>query len=116
MKQEQIRKANKKERQKIKEMEQMLSQEKKLPPTYQMARNLAVDMWRNFAGMVKGQKLLTSTDKAKERWSICKDCPFLLYDEVNPDTNKVDGRCIECGCFMNIKVNFEHSKCPIQKW
>ena len=53
MKQEQIRKANKKERQKIKEMEQMLSQEKKLPPTYQMARNLAVDIWRNFAGMVK---------------------------------------------------------------
>ena len=116
MKIEKTREPNKKELNNIRDTENMLSQEKKLPPTHQMARNLAIDMWRSFKGMVKGQKLLTDTDKAKKRWSVCEDCPFLLYDEVKPDTNKIDGRCIECGCFMNIKVHFEHSKCPIQKW
>ena len=69
-----------------------------------------------FQGMVKGQKVLTDQETADQRWSICESCPFLLYDEINPDTNKKDGRCIECGCFMNIKVHFNHTKCPIKKW
>ena len=116
MKTEKIRRPNKQELESIKQTEQMLSKEKKLPPTHQMARNLAVDMWQGFKGMIKGQKLLANTDEAEHRWAICKECPFLLYDEVNPDTNKVDGRCIECGCFMNVKVHFEHSKCPLKKW
>ena len=38
-----------------------------------------------------------------------------LY-EVNPDTNKKDGRCTHCGCFMNVKVHYAVAECPIQKW
>ena len=70
-----------------------------------MARNLAVDMLKNLSEVAKGNKLLLDKDEAKKRWEICKPCPFL-----------VNTQCLECGCFMNIKVNFAASKCPIKKW
>ena len=47
---------------------------------------------------------------------ICIECPHLLYDEINPDTNKKDGRCTHCGCFMNVKVHYATAECPIGKW
>ena len=78
---------------------------KKLPSKFQMARNLAVDMLKNLSEVAKGNKLLLDKDEAKKRWEICKPCPFL-----------VNTQCLECGCFMNIKVNFAASKCPIKKW
>ena len=39
-----------------------------------------------------------------------------LYDQSNPDTNKKDGRCTHCGCFMNVKVHYAVAECPIDKW
>ena len=35
---------------------------------------------------------------------------------INPDTNKKDGRCTHCGCFMNVKVHYATAECPIGKW
>jgi hypothetical protein len=40
-----------------------------------------------------------------DRLSICKDC----------DKNK-NSRCLECGCFINIKASWESEKCPLEKW
>ena len=100
----------------IDKTEQMLSEEKKLPPASQMIRNLATDHWRSLKAFIKGKQVIVPQEVAEERWEICKGCPYLKYDETNPDTNKKDGRCTECGCFMNVKVHYATAECPIGKW
>ena len=110
------REATEEELKNIKESEDMLQGENKLPPASQMVRNIAVDHWGSLKAFLKGKHVIVPQDIAQERWEICKQCPKLLYDETNPDTNKVDGRCIECGCFMNVKVHYATAECPISKW
>ena len=100
----------------IKETEEMLETENKLPPTSQMVRDLAVTHWKTLGAWLKGSQTITTQEVAARRWEICKGCEFLKYDEVNPDTNKVDGRCTHCGCFMNVKVHYAVAECPIGKW
>tara|TARA_Y100000310_G_C20240903_1_gene604627 strand:+ start:203 stop:610 length:408 start_codon:yes stop_codon:yes gene_type:complete len=100
----------------IKETEEMLKKEQKLPPTSQMIRNIATDHWKSLKAWVKGSQVIAPQEIAEKRWEICKQCPQLLYDETNPDTGKKDGRCVECGCFMNIKVHYAVAECPIDKW
>ena len=100
----------------IDKTEQMLGEEKKLPPASQMVRNLAVDHWRSLKAFMKGKQVIVPQEIAEARWEICKGCPYLKYDETNPDTNKKDGRCTECGCFMNVKVHYATAECPIGKW
>ena len=100
----------------IDKTEQMLGGEKKLPPTSQMVRNLAVDHWRGLKAFIKGKQVIVPQEIAAQRWEICKQCPYLKYDETNPDTNKKDGRCTECGCFMNVKTHYATAECPIGKW
>jgi hypothetical protein len=102
----------------IDKVEKMLATEdtKSLPNSVQIARNLAKDSWRSLKAFLRGDKVLTTSDEALRRWDICKECPFLLYDETNPDTGKRDGRCVQCACFMNVKVHFQQCKCPVDKW
>ena len=100
----------------IKKTEKMLEGEQKLPPASQMIRNLAVDHWKSLKSWIKGSQVITTQEEAERRWEICKKCPHLLYDEVNPDTDKKDGRCTHCGCFMNVKVHYAVAECPIDKW
>ena len=100
----------------IEETEEMLRGEQKLPPASQMIRNIAVDHWKSLKSWIKGSQVITTQEEAERRWEICKQCPHLLYDQVNPDTNKKDGRCTHCGCFMNVKVHYATAECPIGKW
>ena len=100
----------------IEETEEMLRGEKKLPPASQMIRNIAVDHWKSLKSWIKGSQVITTQEEAERRWKICLECPHLLYDQVNPDTNKKDGRCTHCGCFMNVKVHYAVAECPIDKW
>ena len=100
----------------IKETEEMLAEEQKLPPASQMVRDIATTHWRSLKSWIKGSQVITTTEEAERRWEICKQCPHLLYDQVNPDTNKKDGRCTHCGCFMNVKVHYAVAECPIGKW
>jgi hypothetical protein len=100
----------------IKETEEMLEGEKQLPPASQMIRNIATDHWRSLKAWVKGSQVIAPQEEAQRRWEICKKCPKLLYDETNPDTGKRDGRCTECGCFMNVKVHYAVAECPIGQW
>lgn len=44
---------------------------------------------------------------AKYRLEICQTCEF-----YKPKTN----RCAKCGCFMKLKTQLEHAKCPMKKW
>ena len=110
------REATKEEIECIEKTEEMLENEKKLPPASQMVRDLAVTHWKSLGAWLKGSQTITSQEEAQRRWEICKQCPKLLYDETNPDTNKKDGRCIECGCFMNVKVHYAVAECPIGEW
>ena len=94
----------------------MLDKEKKLPPTSQMVRDIATTHWKSLKAFMRGKHVIVPQEVAEERWEICKQCPQLLYDEVNPDTDKKDGRCTECGCFMNVKCHYATAECPIGKW
>ena len=110
------RAATKEELKCIKKTEVMLDEERTLPPASQLIRNIAVDHWRSLKAFIKGSQVITSQEEAERRWKICMACPELLYDETNPDTNKKDGRCPLCGCFMNVKVHYATAECPIGKW
>ena len=100
----------------IDKTEQMLAEEKKLPPASQIVRNLAVDHWRSLKAFIKGKQVIVPQEIAERRWGICIQCEFLKYDEMNPDTNKKDGRCTKCGCFMNVKVHYATAECPVGNW
>ena len=82
------REATEEELKKIKESEKMIKEEKKLPATSQMVRNIAVDHWKSLKAFMRGRHVIVPQEVAEERWEICKQCPKLLYDETNPDTNK----------------------------
>ena len=110
------REATKEELECIKETEEMLDKEQKLPPTSQMVRDIATTHWKSLKSWLRGSQTITTTEEAERRWEICKGCEFLLYDQTNPDTGKKDGRCTECGCFMNVKVHYAVAECPIDKW
>jgi len=110
------RPATKEELEQIDKTEQMLSEEKSLPSASQQVRNLATEHWRSLKAFIRGRQVIVPQEVAQARWDICKQCPYLLYDEMNPDTNKKDGRCTECGCFMNVKTHYATAECPIGKW
>ena len=44
---------------------------------------------------------------AKERLSICKQCPELI---------KLTAQCKKCGCFMAAKSKLTEATCPLGKW
>ena len=48
------REATEEELKKIKESEKMIKEEKKLPPTSQMVRNIAVDHWKSLKAFMRG--------------------------------------------------------------
>ena len=110
------REATKEELDCIEKTEEMLAEEQKLPPASQMVRNIATDHWRSLKSWLKGSQVITTQEEAERRWEICKKCPHLKFDQTNPDTNKKDGRCTHCGCFMNVKVHYAVAECPIGKW
>ena len=110
------RQATKEELECIKETEEMLATEQKLPPASQMVRDLATTHWKSLKSWLRGSQTIATQEEAERRWKICKQCPELMYDQTNPDTNKKDGRCTQCGCFMNVKVHYAVAECPIGKW
>lgn len=76
-----------------------------LPSLMQMAKNLTSDGAKIIKNAVAGNKTLVEDDVRVYRWSICQGCPRLQND-----------RCLECGCFMKVKVAFNTSVCPLGNW
>ena len=101
-------------------MEQMLEEEEasktKFPSLFQMGRNMVKDTWSSMKAKSKGYQWMVTAEKADERLEICRECPFFKYDKVNPETQVADGRCLKCGCFMNVKAHWASAECPIGKW
>lgn len=75
------------------------------PSVMEMAKNLLNDGSKIVTNAIQGNKSLVDDELRNQRWSTCQECPSLL-----------DDRCLECGCFMKIKVAFVTSKCPLEKW
>jgi len=46
------------------------------------------------------------TEIASDRFKICQSCPKFLPT----------GNCMECGCFMVLKVKLPNASCPLHKW
>jgi len=76
-----------------------------LPSALEMAKNLARDASKIVKNAVSGNTTLVESFVREERWATCNGCPRLQND-----------RCLECGCFMKIKVAFQTSQCPLGKW
>jgi len=85
--------------------EQDCVEKEELPTVMEMAKNLMRDGTAIIKNAFSGNKTLVSDEVRTERWSICTGCPRLQ-----------DDRCLECGCFMKVKVAFQTSKCPLEKW
>ena len=71
------------------------------PSFPEMAKTLLIESCKH---MLNGCAHILIED-FKKRLEICNKCEFLK-----------DGRCVKCGCFMNIKARWETTKCPIGKW
>jgi len=76
-----------------------------LPSAIEMAKNLMRDGTKIVSNALSGNKTLVEDNIRNTRWAICQQCPKLLND-----------RCVECGCFMKVKVAFQTSVCPLGKW
>ena len=61
---------------------------------------------------VKPWDLINGSPRSPEelaayRLEICKQCPaFRVLSQT----------CRKCGCFMKLKTQLEHAKCPVGKW
>ena len=42
-----------------------------------------------------------------KRMEICKSCDLF---------NSEQDRCMQCGCFLNVKASWKSEKCPVDKW
>lgn len=79
--------------------------EEALPSLMTMAKNLTSDGVKIVKNAMAGNKTLVEDSVREHRWSTCLKCPRLQND-----------RCLECGCFMKVKVAFQPSVCPLGKW
>ena len=75
------------------------------PSAMEMARNLLSDGSKIVSNAIKGNDTLVDDDTRTLRWQTCLSCDRLE-----------DNRCLECGCFMKVKVAFKTSVCPLHKW
>jgi len=78
-----------------------------LPDIKEQGKNLAKFTFEVVKDVVSlnGTPVLSTEEEQQERLSICKMCESLRQN-----------RCRQCGCYMNAKVKFTASQCPIQKW
>lgn len=76
-----------------------------MPTAIEMARNLLRDGGKIVSNAIKGNPTLVDDSVREQRWNTCLSCPRLQGD-----------RCLECGCFMKVKVAFKTSVCPLDKW
>jgi precorrin-6B methylase 2 len=82
-----------------------VEQSKEMPGMFEMAKNLLKDGSAIVGNALAGNTTLVSDEMRKKRWNTCLTCPSLQND-----------RCTQCGCFMKVKVAFQTSKCPVEKW
>ena len=97
-----------------------LKSKKDLPKLTQQAKNLIGQSLSTFREMAIGKKPVVSKEEAETRLNICFDCPELIQHKSKiPLFSKIvkdRPRCVQCGCFMDIKVHVKTAVCPLDKW
>lgn len=78
----------------------------KYPSKLQMIRNLAKEMKEVYKRTKDNMPVFVTPEIADHRIIICSDCEF--YTKT--------GRCSNCGCYMDKKVNLASANCPLNKW
>ena len=58
-------------------------------------------------GVAEGHGFFVSDEKRQQREQICIECS---------QYNQESKRCYMCGCFMEHKIKFKASQCPMSKW
>ena len=81
--------------------------EQKFPSFKQQTKNLVNRAKGVAANFVENGEVFVSKNIQNERLNICKSCDW--YDTA-------EFRCKHCGCYMEQKVKFAASSCPIFKW
>ena len=71
--------------------------------------------WKNY---LSGK----TSEKERERASLCRDCPFAVvgkFEKLLPDfqLKEVQGlKCGKCTCSLVAKIRSKNESCPIGKW
>lgn len=56
---------------------------------------------------------------SKRRLNICAECPKVIrYSKgvpIGADIGLLD-RCVDCGCYLRVKVKLSDEKCPNKEW
>jgi hypothetical protein len=55
----------------------------------------------------EGKGVFVSEEREQERIKTCQEC-----NQYNSESK----RCYVCGCFMEYKIKFKTSTCPLTKW
>lgn len=82
---------------------------KKYPSLFEQGQNLskfALDLVKHIKH-TGGKDLIASQELFDERMEICYGC-----DKYDSEQN----RCVECGCFLDMKARFILDSCPLKKW
>lgn len=83
----------------------MKKDKNKFPSFYEQVKNLsklASDVTKD---ILNDEPILASKDVQDERLKICETC-----------CHNYGGRCALCGCWLDNKVKFSSSRCPVMKW
>lgn len=80
---------------------------KKYPDFWEQMNNFKEFAKSVGQNVVEGNGLMVSEEKRKQREQLCAEC-----SQFNSESK----RCYICGCFMEHKVKFEASACPLSKW
>jgi hypothetical protein len=83
------------------------SSNKKMPSSFQMAKNLGSDILKNVKSISQGNPINSDQSEIEKRKSICNSCEFFISDSQ---------RCSKCGCNMAVKTYLKASVCPVGKW
>ena len=88
------REATEDELKRIKESEEMLKEEKKLPPTSQMVRDIATTHWKSLKAFMRGKHVIVPQEVAEERWKMYR--VWLFYEcQVSLCNCRVSNRKME---------------------
>jgi len=72
----------------------------------QMAHSISKAGIRVIKDTLHRRGSLVTDEIYNQRYAKCKECPSF----------RADGRCAECGCFMNLKAKFKFASCPKGEW
>ena len=87
----------------------MKEDKEEFPSTIEQGKNLAKFTFEVVQDAIgsSSSHIIASEEKRKERMSICRKCPYYSIRH---------NRCKHCGCFLEHKIKFDISTCPIDKW